>query len=231
MHPAPFTGFPPAAIEFLRDLAANNHKAFWDAHKALYVEAVQTPAVALVAALGEGLQAYFPTITYDTRVNGSGNLMRPYRDTRFSADKTPYKTNVAMMFADGAGKKMERPGFGLQMTTEEFGLVAGCFTFAKPVLATYRAAVLDEKAGAALEAAAAQVRAAGAYTFAGATYKRVPSGFPADHPRADWLKYSGLAVFAPPLALEVAQTPALVDVVLGHWRNMGPIWQWLTDHL
>ena len=73
---APFAGFPPEAIQFLRDLAANNHKTWFEANRATYLAAVQRPAVALVAALGEPLQQRFPEIRYDTRDNGAGSLMR-----------------------------------------------------------------------------------------------------------------------------------------------------------
>src|ERR1700754_1232645 len=93
-----FTGFPIQGVTFLRDLRDNNNKAWFEEHKPTYLEVVQQPAIALVASLGQQLQSKFPDIEYDTRTNGSGSLLRPYRDTRFSADKTPYKTNVAMIF-------------------------------------------------------------------------------------------------------------------------------------
>lgn len=228
---APFTGFPAEAIQFLHDLAANNERPWFEANKEIYLRAVQGPAVMLVAALGERLRAHFPEISYDTRTNGSGSLMRLHRDTRFSADKSPYKTNVAMMFGAPGAAKMASPGFGLQLTPERVELIAGTFAFAPEALAAYRTAVLEEAAGAQLEQAAARVRAAGAYTIAGAGYKRVPAGLPADHPRAEWLKYKGLHVFAPHVTLEEAQTPALVEIAMAHFLAMAPVWQWLMRAL
>jgi uncharacterized protein (TIGR02453 family) len=226
-----FNGFSAEGIHFLRDLAENNNKPWFEANKDIYLTAVQAPAVALVATLGAQLHERFPEIHYDTRTNGTGSLMRIYRDTRFSADKSPYKTNVAMMFTSGQAGKMAAPGFGLQLTPERVDLVAGLFDFAPPVLATYRAAVLDDDLGAQLEQAAAAVRNAGDYTISGEGYKRVPAGVPADHPRAGWLKYKGLHVFAPPIAIEVAQTPALVEVALAHFVAMAPVQQWLVRML
>lgn len=226
--PPPFTGFPAEAIQFLRDLAANNERAWFEAHRETYVRAVQGPAVALVADLGERLRAYFPELSYDTRANGAGSLMRIHRDTRFSADKSPYKTNVAMMFSAAGAAKMASPGFGLQLTPERVELIAGTFAFDPPTLSAYRAAVLDDRSGAQLEQAVARVRAAGAYTIAGVGYKRVPAGLPADHPRAGWLKYKGLHVFAPHITLEEAQTPALVDLAMAHFLAMAPVQQWLA---
>jgi uncharacterized protein (TIGR02453 family) len=226
-----FKGFPGEGIQFLRDLGQNNIKTWFEAHKQTYLDVVQAPALALVVALGERLQARFPDVHYDTRTNGSGSLMRIYRDTRFSADKSPYKTNIAMVFASGTGKKMEAPGFGLQITPENVGLVAGMFGFPKPLLETYRQAVLDDKRGQALDEAAEAVRRAGNYTIEGEEYKRVPSGYDADHPRANWLKFTGLYAFAPEISLEVAQTPALVDAAMTHFVNMAPIQRWLAQAL
>jgi uncharacterized protein (TIGR02453 family) len=228
---AAFAGFPAEGLQFLRDLAANNERAWFETHKATYLRYVQAPAVALVVALGERLQATFPAIGYDPRTNGAGSLMRIHRDTRFSADKSPYKTNVAMMFAPYGEAKLAAPGFGLQITQEQVELVAGIFAFEPSALAAYRAAVLDEERGPDLERAAATVRAAGDYRIAGVGYKRVPAGLPADHPRAEWLLYKGLHVFAPPLAREVVQTPGLVDQALEHFVAMAPLQQWLARAL
>ncbi len=224
-----FTGFPSAGTQFLRELVQNNEKPWFEANKQRYLADVQAPALALVVALGERLQAHFPEIHFDTRTNGGGSLMRIHRDVRFSPDKSPYKTNVAMIFSAGTAKKMESPGFGLQITPEQVDLMAGVFTFSKEMLERYRAAVLNDKLGKALDAAAAKVRAAGAYTIAGDTYKRVPNGLPADHPRAAWLKHTGLHGFAPTISLDVAATPALVDAALAHFVAMSPIYAWLRE--
>ncbi len=227
----PFTGFPAEGIQFLRDLRANNDKTWFDAHKTTYQNSVQDPAVALVATLGERLRAHFPRITYDTRTNGSGSLMRIYRDTRFSADKTPYKTNVAMMFTADSGKRMEQPGFGLQLSPDGVELVTGLFQFSRPQMEAYRAAVLDDKRGPALTAAIAAVMSRGGYTLGGETYKRVPNGYDVQHPRATWLKFSGLHAFAPPLPVEIALTSALVDQVTAHFVHMSPVVAWLEAAL
>lgn len=226
-----FAGFPAEGVQFLRELAANNEKHWFEPRREVYVRALQAPAVALVVALGERLRARFPEISYDTRTNGGGSLMRLHRDTRFSADKSPYKTNVAMMFSGAAGGKMTTPGFGLQLTPERVELIAGVFGFEPEALEAYRAAVLDDWLGPQLEEAAASVRSAGAYQIEGAGYKRVPAGLPADHPRAAWLKHKGLFVLAPPIGLDVAQTPGLVDAAMAHFEAMAPVQQWIARAL
>jgi uncharacterized protein (TIGR02453 family) len=226
-----FTGFPASGIEFLRELSENNNKLWFDANKARFINDVQTPALSLIVSIGEKLQAHFPTIHYDTRTNGGGSLMRQYRDVRFSADKSPYKTNVAMMFVPSGRKKMESAGFGLQITPDQVDVMAGQFSFSKEELATYREAVLTDKLGKALETAVAQVQQAGAYTIEGATYKRIPSGYDVNHPRAEWLKFTGLHVFAPTLSLEVAQTPALADIIVTHFVSMAPVYHWINEYV
>ena len=227
---ATFNGFPPEATQFLRDLTTNNNKLWFEAHKQTYLDAVQAPALALVSVLGERLKARFPAIYYDLRTNGGGSLMRLHRDTRFSADKSPYKTNVPMMFWTGA-KKMESPAFGLQLTPHDLGTMAGIFMFTKDGLAAYRQALQEKVLGAELEQVAEQIRAKAGYTFGGETYKRVPAGLPANHVRKAWLKYTGLHVFSPTIGLDVAQSPALIDVVMEHFITMSPIYVWLTKVL
>ncbi len=226
-----FTGFPVDGIDFLRELTQNNNKLWFEANKQRYIDSVQTPAVALVVTLGQRLQAHFPDIHYDPRTNGSGSLMRFHRDTRFSADKSPYKTNIAMMFASAGHKKTDAPGFGLQITPEQVDLVAGIFAFSKEGLDAYRKAVLDEQRGAELLKIMGAIHALGGYSVGGQQYKRVPAGFDTNHPRADWLKFTGLHVFPTAIPLEIAQTPALVDVAMEHFVKIAPIREWLIKVL
>lgn len=231
-HEAPqFVGFRPETFTFLADLSANNTKEWFEDHRSIYVTAVQQPAVALVGALGRSLQEAYPSIAYDTRTNGSGSLMRIHRDTRFSADKSPYKTNVAMMFVPRGRKKMDAAGFGLQISTRGVEMMAGVFRFAKEQLAVYRDKVIEQTAGGELVDAVAQISAAGAYHLSDKTYKRVPRGFDADHPRAEWLQYAGLYVSAPQLPVDAAQDAGLVDAIMTHFRAMAPLQQWLSQHV
>lgn len=225
-----FTGFPQEATRFMQDLAENNDKEWFKENKPRFVRYVQEPAVALVEALGQRLQAEYPRITYEARAH-NGSLMRIYRDTRFSKDKSPYKTNVAMMFMPAGYNRMQGPGFGLQMTLEQVELIVGSFAFTKPQLDLYREAVLNPDLGTRLEQAAGEVASAGEYPIEGKELKTVPRGYDKDHPRAEWLRYKGLHVFAPAIPLETAHTPALVDAAMAHFTNMAPVYHWLTEAL
>ena len=223
-----FQGIPHEGLHFLQSLAQNNNRDWFEAHKADYTRHVLEPSQALVAALGARLQEISPNICYDLRTNGSGSLMRIHRDTRFSPDKTPYKTHMTMMFWEGDGKKTEHPGFGLRFDASGGGLMVGMFHFSKPMLATYREAVLDDKLGKALVAAVEKVKAAGDYTVGGEHYKRVPRGLDADHARADWLRYAGLHAYSDALSAEVLSSPQLVETCYQHFARMTPIQQWLV---
>jgi uncharacterized protein (TIGR02453 family) len=229
--PTTFAGFPPEGRQFLRDLADNNNRDWFEANKTVYEQKLLGPAVDFVVALGTRLQALDPAIVFDTRTNGQGTLIRIYRDVRFSADKSPYKTAVAGMFGDGAGKKMERPGFGFHLQADVLELMAGIFQFTKPQLETYRAAVVDDRSGRELEAALAAVRAAGDYRLEGEGYKRVPQGYDPDHPRAALLKMTGLHVQPAGGIRTGLSEPWLVEVAYGHFEAMAPVYDWLKGIL
>ena len=106
--------FSPQMFTFLKEVAANNNKPWWDANKERYITLVREPAKEFIADFAPRLQAISEHFVADTRTNG-GSLMRPYRDTRFSKDKTPYKTNVGIQFRHERGKDVHAPGFYLHI--------------------------------------------------------------------------------------------------------------------
>lgn len=218
--------FPEEGLQFLRDLAANNNKAWFEENKDTYLRALREPALAFIVELGEQLKnRVSPDIIYDTRTNGAGSLFRIHRDIRFSEDKTPYKTTVDMVFWQGDGKKMESPGFGVRVTPNGVDMFAGIRGFPKPMLQAYQQAVVDDSLGADLEAVIAKVQAAG-YPIEGEHYKRVPRGYDKDHPRAHLLLYAGL--YASHSGLNPVASPDLAILVADHLEKMSPVQQWLT---
>jgi uncharacterized protein (TIGR02453 family) len=223
-----FTGFPEEGLGFLEGLAHNNNREWFEAHKADYRSYLLEPAQAFVVALGERLKLLSPEIAYDTRTNGSGSIMRIYRDLRFSKDKTPYNANLRAVFWQGAGKKMENPGFFFGMDPHGAALYGGLHGFPKPVLTAYQEAVADDALGAELEAALAPLRSAGVYEIGGERYKRVPRGYDPDHARADLLRYKGLHVRSPQIQVPVLTTSELVEVCFEHCRAMAPLHHWLV---
>jgi len=226
-----FNGFPSEGLAFLQELEAHNEKPWFDANKNRYQEQLLRPAQAFVLAVGKRLQAIAPAVQYDTRTNGSGTLMRIHRDTRFSQDKTPYKTHVDGLFWEGEGKKTERPAFGFRLTTDGMGLMAGIFGFPQPALAAYRRAVQDDRPGQELVEIIARLAAAG-YEVAGEHYKRVPAGLDPGHPRADLLRHDGLYAFPPAgFGRAAVSSPSLVDACMAHFQAMAPLQRWLVRAL
>ncbi len=226
-----FDGFPEAGLQFLRDIEDNNNKAWFQANKPTYEAQLQAPAQSFVAALGRRLQEIDSRIVYDTSTNGRGVLMRFYRDTRFSKDKSPYKTNIAGMFTDGAGKKMERPSFGFHMGADSMELMAGIFKFSKDQLAAYRQAVDDEDTGLELINTLHSLGQQGDFHVVGEHYKRVPRGYDADHPRSDLLRYAGLYVHPATLGSDHLTSPKLVDVCFNLFQEMAPVYYWLSSNV
>ena len=237
-HPA-FPGFPQEALDFLRDLADNNNRDWFEAHKETYLRHVLDPAQDFVQALGERLKTISGGIMYDARPNG-GSILRIYRDVRFSKDKTPYNANVRVVFWEGKAKRTDNPGYYLWIDPSGAGVFCGLHGFPKPVLEAYRQAVVDDALGTELERAIAEVqssggyrvgeavRAAGGYQVGGSHYKRVPRGYAPDHPRAVLLKHNGLYAHVGDIPPEVITTPEFVEVCFQHCRNMAPLQQWLV---
>lgn len=223
-----FSGFPEEALSFLAGLAANNNRTWFEAHKQEYRDFIVGPTQQFVIALGERLAEISDQIVYDTRTNGAGSMMRIYRDTRFSKDKTPYKTNIAVAFWEGSNKKMRNPIFGFQFGPEGGGLMAGMHAFQPEQLAAYRTAVADPKLGRELTEALDEVRRAGDYVVGGEHYKRVPRGFDPEHPRADLLRFNALYVYSPAIPPEVVTGPEIVDVCFAHCQAMAPVHRWLV---
>ncbi len=222
-----FPGFPAETQAFLCELRANNSREWFAANRPRYDEFVKAPALAWVAAMGARLKELDADIVVDLRTNGSGSLMRAARDTRFSKDKSPYKVNVAMMWWHGSGKKMQHPGFGMQISPDDAGLMVGMFHFAKPMLDAYRQAVLDDELGPDLVALAKAVETAG-YRLSGKHYKRAPRGFDGGHARVEWLKYNNLHAGTHDIPPSVITTPRLIDVCYGHFAKLAPILRWLA---
>jgi uncharacterized protein (TIGR02453 family) len=224
-----FRGFPEEGLQFLEDLKQNNNREWFQEHKAIYTEHVLRPAQDFVLALGEGLQSISDGISYGNQASGRGSIMRIYRDLRFTKDKRPYKTNVGLFFWEGDRKKMENPGYYLNIEASGGTLYAGLYRFPKPFLGAYREAVVDKELGRGLEDALAAVKEAGDYEILGERYKRVPRGYDAAHERVGLLLYKSLHAKAPSIEPQVLMSPELVTVCLEHCRRMAPLHRWLVQ--
>jgi uncharacterized protein (TIGR02453 family) len=225
--PTAFAGFPREGLEFLEGLAKDNTREYFDIHRDTYQSALLQPAKDFVVALGEELQARVaPGIRAEPRINGS--ILRINRDTRFSADKRPYKEHVDFWFWEGDAPSRERPGLFMRLRPATVTLGAGMHRFEPPALAAYRAAVADESAGRALESALSDATGLRGVSVGGRQYKRVPREFGADHPRADLLRHGALYVSGDWKLPRSVSGPAFVGWAAERLERVAPVERWLS---
>lgn len=228
MADAVFPGFGAGARRFFADLAKHNDRGWFEANRDRYERDVLAPAAALVEDLAPRLAKTWPGLTWGTQRSGAGSIMRIHRDVRFSADKRPYKENLGILLWIGPGAKMERPGFYFHLAARECFFYAGSHFLPKPALARYRGAVADGKRGAALERILGRLDAAGLKVMEEPAYKRVPAGYPPDHPRAILLRHDGLGVYTDVSAAEAAD-PGLAERLAAVALKARPLVDWLVE--
>ena len=167
-----FSGWPEEALDFYDGLLADNTKTYWTEHKAVYTEKVLGP----MTELTEELATEF----------GEPKIFRPYRDIRFSKDKTPYKTHIGATIGDSCY---------VQLSVEGLGAGAGMWEMNPEQLARYRDAVAGDRLGAELEEIVAELEKADVTVHGHGALKSAPRGYPADHPRITLLRYKGLTAW------------------------------------
>jgi uncharacterized protein (TIGR02453 family) len=176
--------FTPQSLAFLRALARNNRREWFHERKATYDEVVRAPMVAFVERLAEDLAVFAPDHVALPKVS----IFRIYRDTRFSADKTPLKTNIAAHFPHRSLPKNECAGFYIEVAPRHVWFGGGMYLPSpRQLLLVRQHLVAHHRRFARMVAAPAFTKVYGA--LAGETLTRVPRGFPADHPAADWLRH------------------------------------------
>jgi uncharacterized protein (TIGR02453 family) len=203
-----FRGWPAEAIEFYEGLEADNTRAYWADHKQEYEELVKAPMVELLAEL----EADF----------GAGKIFRPYRDVRFSRDKSPYKTAI--------GATLERGGY-VQFSAHGLAAGSGYYVMMPDQLEQYRRAVADEITGGELETLVADLRRAGAEVTAKESLRTAPKGYPKDHPRIELLRHKGIIAWREwPVAAWMG-TPKAKQRVVDFFVGARPLTAWLDKHV
>src|SRR5215467_383651 len=203
-----FSGWSAEAVEFYRGLEADNTKAYWTAHKTIYEVLVREPMAEL---LGE-LSAEF----------GSARIARPYRDVRFCADKSPYKTEIYAAF--------DRGGY-VQFSADGLTAATGYFLMAPDQLQRYRDAVVRDGDGTELAAEVARLRAAGLEVAGSQSLKTAPRGYPRDHPRLELLRCKGLICWRQWQVAPWLYTRKAKDQVAGVLRTAAPLHRWLDRNV
>jgi uncharacterized protein (TIGR02453 family) len=205
---AQFRGWTKRAVEFYEGLEADNSKTYWQAHKPIYDEYVRAPMEQLVAALASEF--------------GEAHVFRPNRDTRFSVDKTPYKTAIAAHLGKG--------GY-VQFSADGLGVGCGMYMMSSDQLERYRRAVDANRSGAALEKLVARLEEQGIEVSGREQLTTAPRGYPKDHPRIALLRNKGLHSWQEwPFGAWCA-THKVVDRVTESLRAAKPLMQWLNKEV
>lgn len=222
----PFTGFGPDAMSFLEGLAADNSKAYFDAHRNVYDTQVAAPLKSLVVALGARIAVELdPEISYEPRIGKS--LFRINRDLRFSANKTPYHTYLDAVFWHGESSRTH-PAYMLRITADDVYTGVGVFGLKGERLDRYRAAIAGDP-GVELVAAIDDVRTSWPdAALSEATRKRVPPGFDADHPRAEYLRRDSFHLSVTrPTPPEITDA-AFVDALMERFAIVASVHRWMV---
>jgi len=224
---ARFTGFARNAMQFWHELAAEMSKEWFVANKERYETEWVAPMTALLGSVAPKLApAYKPLVL------GVPKVMRIYRDVRYSKDKAPYKTHIGAVLTV-AGKAVGEGGNAalyVHLGVDEEFVGVGCYQFDAGRLAKWRKAV-GGKPGEALQPLVAKLRKAGYVVGGHDDYKKVPKGFDADHPRAEFLKMKGLTGGFPEIPAGLIGKPGFADWLIKHARAMAPLVIWLDRHV
>ncbi len=203
----PFRGWPVEALEFFEGLEADNNKTYWQANKTVYETKVRAPMEELLAELEPRW--------------GEGKIFRPYRDIRFSADKSPYKTNIAAVIGDGY----------IHLTAQALGAGAGMWEMAPDQLERYRQAVADDRSGTKLVKVVEKARASKVDITSHGVLKTAPKGYPKDHPRVELLRYKGIIAWKEWPAGAWLGTAKAKDRIVEFLGNSQPLSRWLDANV
>jgi uncharacterized protein (TIGR02453 family) len=203
-----FSGWPASALSFYAGLEADNSKSYWNEHKAVYEADVLAPMNALLADLAGEF--------------GEGRIFRPYRDIRFSADKSPYKTTIAAV--------LPRAGF-VQLSAAGLDVGRGAHGFAPDQLERFRMAVADDRHGVELQGLIADAQSHGIQVSATERLKNAPRGYPNDHPRVDLLRCKDLVARKQWPDSEWLHTSAAETRIVTVLRLLQPFGDWLETRV
>lgn len=224
-----FTGFSKETFKFLAGLEKNNNRDWFESERSVYENHLLEPARRFVVALGDRLKTLSPRVSAIPEIDKS--IFRLRRDTRFSKDKTPYKTHIAMLFWEGPGKKLDNPNYYVHLNKSSIFIGAGEYIFPPGAIGEYRDSVVHPKRGAALKGILKRLAENPSYKIGGHHYKRIPSGYDPGHPSAQLLLHNGLyAYYEGPLPGEV-YSPAFVDYCFKMLKDMSPLFRWTLSVL
>jgi uncharacterized protein (TIGR02453 family) len=217
-----FPGFPPEALAFFRSLERNNNRDWFQPRKELFERLLKRPMAELVGAVNGGLAQFAPDYVNEPEKA----IYRIYRDTRFSPDKTPYKTHIAAIFPRRGFEKHASAGFYFHVSAKAVAVAGGLYMPGPEELVAVRKHLASGHAAFRRLLAAKKLRGAMG-EMQGEQLARVPKGFSADHPAAGILRYKQWLWYVE-LDGKLATTPRLLSEILSRFRAVAPAVEFLN---
>jgi len=218
-----FPGFSSQAISFLRNLKRNNQREWFQPRKEIFETQLKGPMTELVEAVNRELLAFAPDHVTDPKKA----IYRIYRDTRFSADKTPYKTHIGAIFPPHELGKQSAAGFYFHVSPKSVGVAAGSYMPGPDELRAVRAWLAENHAS--FRKAAKQPEKLWD-KLQGSSLARMPKGFAPEHPAEDLIRMKQWLYFVE-LDLKLATTPKLLPELVKLFRAAAPVVKMLNAPL
>lgn len=220
-----FDGFNKDFFKFFRDLKKNNEREWFEKNKDRYKAVVVAPLQDFIIALAPKLEEVSPHFKCDPRPVG-GSMFRIYRDTRFSKDKTPYKTNAGLQFRHLGGGDFRAPGFYLHLSPGDVFYGGGMYMPEPPALSAVRTLIAEKPAEWKKARDAASIKRA----FGGLSdienLAKPPRGFAPDHPMIEDIKRKSYFV-SQESSEEAASKPGFVNDVAKSFADAAPVMTFL----
>jgi uncharacterized protein (TIGR02453 family) len=220
-----FGGFPEDMLKFFRSLKSNNRREWFQPRKHLFEKHVKAPMLELVEAINSQLAKFAPEYVTEPK----SAIFRIYRDTRFSADKTPYKTHIAASFARRGSERLGTGGFYFSVSQEVIEVAAGIYHPDRDVTLLVRnhiAATHDELRRILADKKARKLTG----KLQGDALSRSPKGFDPAHPASEFIKMKDW-ILDVTLDARLATTPRLQAEIVQRFRAMTPLIQYLNRPL
>ncbi len=214
-----FSGFPVDTLRFLSDLEENNNREWFTENRCRYEASFLTPALDFIEAIKKPLDKAAPCLVAEPKKSG-GSLLRIYKDTRFSKDKTPYKTNLGIQFRHMAGKDIHAPGIYIHIACDECFLGAGMWRPPSEVVKAVRAYIEDPQSSWMKMRRGKKLN--DAFELYDDRLKTAPRGVAKDHPLIDELRLKSYIVMAK-LSRREIQSAEFVDQVIKLIRTSRPL--------
>jgi uncharacterized protein (TIGR02453 family) len=221
--PAP--RFGPEAVTFLRALKRNNRREWFQPRKEQYERDVRAPMQAIVEQLAIDMRSFAPEVVVDPKKA----IFRIYRDTRFSHDKTPYKTNIAASFTWRGLPRWEGAGLYFQLSHEDVWIGGGMYDPPTSLLQKVREHIVDNhRRMRSIVESAGFKRIIG--TLDGQKLQRVPRGFDPEHPAAEYLRHRQFLA-GRELPPAIASAPKFYPTLIETFKVIVPIVRFLNEPL